>query len=249
MVKGLDVFRNYFARYTDQYVLIGGTACDLFFEKNDVEFRATRDLDIVLVVEAQTKEFGKRFWQFIEDGKYLNRARSNGKPQFYRFDKPQKPEYPAMIELFARSESILDEKAILTPIHIDDTVSSLSAILLDNSYYETMLAGRNVINDVSVLKPTWLVPFKAKAWLDLNRRHEQGEHIDSRDIKKHRNDILRIVSELVLEPCKLPETVKADMKIFYDKLRITDTELKNLKIIGVHEEDIKKVLADIYGLS
>ena len=35
MVKGLDTFRKYFADYEDQYVLIGGAACDILFESND----------------------------------------------------------------------------------------------------------------------------------------------------------------------------------------------------------------------
>ena len=29
-------------------------------------FRATKDLDMVLIVEAQTKEFAQRFWEFIK---------------------------------------------------------------------------------------------------------------------------------------------------------------------------------------
>lgn len=248
MVRGIDIFRDYFKEYVNQYVLIGGAACDISFAENETDFRATKDLDIVLIVEAQTKEFGQKFWQFIEEGKYINRARSDGKPQFYRFDKPQEAGFPAMIELFARANWILEENAILTPVHIDDSVSSLSAILLDNAYYETLLAGRDVIEGVSVLKPTWLVPFKAKAWLDLNKKLKEGKHVDSRDIKKHRNDILRIVSELVLEVCELPEVVKADMKEFYDNLQVTDVELKHLKIVGIHESDIKRVLADTYGL-
>ena len=82
MVKGLDKFRDYFSDYTDQYVLIGGTACEVSFRKYDLDFRATRDLDIVLIVEAQTKEFGEKIWEFIKAGKYINRLKSNGKPQF-----------------------------------------------------------------------------------------------------------------------------------------------------------------------
>lgn len=80
MVKGLDVFHDYFHEYTDQYVLIGGAACSISFEEQDTAFRATKDLDMVLIVEALTPAFGKRFWQFIRDGGYQNRARSNGKP-------------------------------------------------------------------------------------------------------------------------------------------------------------------------
>lgn len=49
MVKGLDTFSRYFEDYKDQYVLIGGAACDIIFESNDVIFRATRDLDMVLI--------------------------------------------------------------------------------------------------------------------------------------------------------------------------------------------------------
>ena len=52
MVTGLNVFRDYFADDTDKYVLIGGAACDIVFTSNDATFRATKDLDMVLIVEA-----------------------------------------------------------------------------------------------------------------------------------------------------------------------------------------------------
>lgn len=39
-----------------------------------MNFRATRDLDMVLIVEALTPEFGEKFWKFIVDGKYRNKA-------------------------------------------------------------------------------------------------------------------------------------------------------------------------------
>ena len=45
MVKGINLFREYFRDFTDQYVLIGGAACDISFESNNVDFRATKDLD------------------------------------------------------------------------------------------------------------------------------------------------------------------------------------------------------------
>lgn len=73
--------------------------------------------------------------------------------------------------------------------------------------------------------------------------------MDSRDIKKHRNDILRIVSELVLEPCRLSGKLHEDMEEFCAKLTVTDEELKNLKLSGIHEDDVRSTLAEIYGLS
>lgn len=135
MVKGLRVFRDYFSEYTEQYVLIGGAACDISFHENDMNFRATKDFDMVLIVEALTEAFALKFWQFIQDGKHRNKCRSNGKPQFYRFDKPETAGYPAMIELFSRSSRKLKPDSVLIPIPINDSVSSLSAILLDDNYF------------------------------------------------------------------------------------------------------------------
>jgi len=39
MVKGLDIFQKYFADFSDQYVLIGGAACDISFSENNIDFR------------------------------------------------------------------------------------------------------------------------------------------------------------------------------------------------------------------
>ena len=70
MVTGLNIFRDYFADDTDKYVLIGGAACDIVFTSNDATFRATKDLDMVLIVEALSPEFGEKFWKFIDEGGY-----------------------------------------------------------------------------------------------------------------------------------------------------------------------------------
>jgi len=59
VVRGLDRFREHFRAFTDRYVLIGGTACDLAFTNAGVAFRATKDLDIVLCVESLDAEFAK----------------------------------------------------------------------------------------------------------------------------------------------------------------------------------------------
>lgn len=246
MVKGIERFREYFRDFTDQYVLIGGAACDISFRNYNADFRATRDLDVVLIVEALTREFGERFWEFIRDGGYQNRAKSTGTPQFYRFDKPAQEGFPLMIELFARTQYILESPAALTPIHIDDSVSSLSAILLNDAYYRLLLEGRQIIDGFSVLRHSWLIPFKAKAWLDLNERSRRGSNVDSRDLKKHRNDIIRIAAELVLERCEIPEDVRNDMDTFIQTMNLTDQELKNLGLRRIKAEDIRQILIERY---
>ena len=95
---------------------------------------------------------------------------------------------------------------------------------------------------ISVLKPEWIIPFKAKAWLDLRGK----PNADSSDIKKHRNDIIRIAAEMVLKECILPEEVRRDMEVFINEFDVTEAELKNLKIRGVKPDEIKETLQSIY---
>ena len=52
MVRGIDSFRDWFQGYEDQYAIIGGTACDLLMTDEGLDFRATKDIDLVLIVEA-----------------------------------------------------------------------------------------------------------------------------------------------------------------------------------------------------
>ncbi len=249
MVRGLDTFREYFKGFEEQYVLIGGAACDILFESNEGQFRATRDLDMVLIVEALTPEFGEKFWEFIEAGQYRNKATSTGIPQFYRFDKPENEAYPKMVELFARTDFELKEMDGLTPIHMDDEVSSLSAILLNEDYYRVLLDGKVVVRELSVLRPEYLILFKAKAYLDLSSRKEQGENVDSRDIKKHKNDVLRITTEFVLESVyALPMTVLQDMEQFISKLEAEPFDAGMLKNYGVSNRELIDRLRILYQM-
>ena len=248
MVKGLDTFRKYFEEYENQYVLIGGAACDIVFESNETFFRATRDLDMVLIVEALTPQFAEKFWTFIQDGKYRNKATNGGKPQFYRFDKPEDDSYPKMIELFCRSNFKLREMTGITPIHIDDTVSSLSAILLNDEYYKVLQEGRFITNGFSVLRPEYLILFKAKAYLDMKQRRENGEKLDGKDMKKHKKDILKIAAELLLkETNNLPEMVKSDIDLFIADLENDPFDDNSLKNYGLKNEEVVAVLKKVYN--
>lgn len=96
MVKGLDIFREFFKDFVGQFTLIGGTACDIVMENLGVGFRATKDLDIVLIVEVLDAQFVEVFWKFVEDGDYAVQQKDSGEKQFYRFMKPGNDEYPSI---------------------------------------------------------------------------------------------------------------------------------------------------------
>ncbi len=253
MVRGLDLFREWFAAYADQYLLIGGTAASLTMEDAGLPFRATKDLDIVLHVEALTPAFGEAFWNFVGAGGYqLQQVSNSGKPRFYRFQKPADERYPAMIELFARAPEGLSpaKGSLLTPIPLDEAVSSLSAILLDDTYYAFILAGRREMGGLSCVGEDRLIPLKAAAWLDLTARKDQGAAIDARDVRKHLNDVLRL-SQLLTPATRIPlaPRIAADLARFLAAVAADtsiDPQALQLGKVGVAERVAR--IAQAYGL-
>jgi hypothetical protein len=249
MVRGLDRFREQFRAYAGQYVLIGGAACDLVMEEAGLEFRATKDLDIVLCVEALHASFVRAFWEFVRSGKYQVQQSATGERRYYRFLKPENHEYPFMLELFSRKPEIMDlaEDSHLTPIPVDEDVSSLSAILLNDCYYTFLHSGKRTIEDVTVVGPEHLIPLKARAWLDLTRRREAGESIDAKSIAKHKNDVFRLYR--VIDPAfktGVPNEIHEDMGAFLDAMKSESVDLKNLGIKGQNLESILGELRRMY---
>ena len=251
MVTGIDSFREWFKGYENHYVIIGGTACDILMSEGGLLFRATKDIDIVLIVEAIDHEFGKKIWDYIKEAGYRSCNRSTGNPQFYRFSYPRSDKYPAMIELFARKLDIikLPEDAVLTPLPLDDELSSLSAILLDEDYYNFMKNGKVIVDGVSVLEPMHIIPFKAKAWLDLTNRKNNGEHVDSKNIRKHKNDVFRL-SDLVDVDAKIfvSKGVYKDIFDFINRMDGEEIDVNQLGIKNKTKEQILEELRNIYIL-
>jgi hypothetical protein len=251
MVAGIDKFREHFAGHEDQYAIIGGTACDLLFDAAGLPFRATRDIDMVLCVEVVDTAFGQAFKEFLDAGGYQARERSDGKKEFYRFHKPTDESFPFMIELFSRTPGTLElpEDAGLTPIPVEEDIVSLSAILLDEGYYEALHAAKRQVDGVTIIDETLLIPFKARAFLDLTERSEAGEKIDSKNVKKHRSDVFRLVQLLPADASvEISETIREDLRRFIELAEADESlNLKDLKI-NMSREDATAQLRSVYGI-
>ena len=120
MVEGIESFIRKFADYSDCYTIIGGAACDILMTEADTGFRATHDIDMIIIMEARYREFARVFWEYV-------------------------------------------------------------------------LEGRKIISGVSVLDTEHIIPFKMYAWLDLKDKKARGEHVNDRDLKKHKNDVFRLL--------------------------------------------------------
>lgn len=228
MVAGLDIFKNHFKEYTEQYTLIGGAACFLNYEDTGIadDFRVTKDLDIVLCLENKKEEFFIKMWRFVQNGKYRVSELSSGKKTFYRFDNPENESFPKMIELFSPIDvlSFYDKKpGDIIPLKSEE-ISNLSAILLDDVFYDFVKSGKIIKNNLSYLKATHLIPLKIRAFHDLNEKKAA-----SNDIKKHRNDVFRLYR--ILDPqdkILLPDIMVDDMKKFIEEI----TEIQNKIILN-----------------
>jgi hypothetical protein len=218
MVKGIDIFRERFRDYPDSLVLIGGAACDEWFSRLGMSFRATRDLDIVLILEAVNEKFVATMRAFIDEGGYALRERSEGGPPLlYRFSKPTDERFPAMLEIFSSlPEGIsLDEDQNIVPIPAGEDSHSLSAILVDADYHALIVQQQETRDGIAFANASALIPLKAKAWLDLSARKEAGEPIDAKDITKHRADVFRLAATLPGDTTlDLPDTIRTDLSAF-----------------------------------
>ena len=217
MIKGLDKFRAHFAKHQGAFVLIGGVACHEWLASQGLQFRATRDIDIVLIIEALSQAFVARFWEFVEAAKYTIREKATGGRELFRFSKPEDETYPAMLEIFSRKPEGIELGAgqHIVPVQIAEISLSLSAILLDDAYYTLIREYHHQDADLPFVNPVALIPLKARAWLNLTERQKKGEKVDERDLAKHRSDVFRIAAALPGEPGPhLPNTVQADLEAF-----------------------------------
>jgi hypothetical protein len=222
MVRGIEKFREYFKAFADSYVIIGGTACDIILEDAGFTPRATKDFDIILVVEALEPEFVQQFWTFIKDGNYGQKEKSPEERKYYRFLHPENTAFPKQVELFSRIPDLLDldEDTHLTPIPVDDDLSSLSAILLDEDYYNYTLQHSMVEDGVHIASIEALICLKAKAFLDMSMRKADGEKIDEKNIRKHKTDVFRMaVMHTAENVFELPESNQKDLQSFADTIK------------------------------
>lgn len=217
MVKGLDLFRERFRQFEGAFVLIGGAACHEWFATLGVEFRATKDLDIVLIVEMIDPAFVVAFRAFIAEGRYVIQEKSEGSPVLYRFARPENPDFPFMLELFSRKPDGIElgDGQTIVPISAGGDQHSLSVILLDEAYYSLIRNQSTTQDGLAVASATALIPLKVRAWLDSSRRKAAGENVDSKDIAKHRSDVFRLTATLPGETGpELPASIIADLTDF-----------------------------------
>lgn len=252
MVAGLDKFREYFKGLETQYAVIGGSACFLILEDAGLDFRATKDIDMVLCVEVPERAFTEQFKAFLDEGKYQARERSDGRREFYRFHDPASPGFPYMIEIFSRRPGTLfvPESDDLATVTVENDAISLSAILLDEDYFQALKDRKRVVDGITIIDEELLIPFKARAFLDLSRRRKEGEPVRGDDIRKHRRDVFRL-AQLIREgqTIDLSRAIKEDLRKFLDLVEEEGTLDPSTFGVPISLEDSLTLLRKVYQIN
>ena len=204
--------------FKENFVIIGGTACDIRLSGTLMRPRATDDIDIIVVVELLTREFVSAFWQFVREGNYRVEKRINqvGTSVYalYRFTlQDENLAYPQKIELLSRHSDLLGEPSgfHIEPIPTDELNQSLSAIIMDDDYYNFTVHHSEEIEGLMVADNLALIALKVNAYLNLIGEREEGREVNGKDIRKHRSDVLKLVAAGIY-----PETVAVVRKIYDD---------------------------------
>ncbi len=237
-------FRETFKDFADCYTVIGGMACFILMEEAGLEFRATKDIDMILILEDKRKDFGKVFWNYIVEGGYVC-EQNKGVKHYYRFVKP-KSGYPRQIELFSRRNDFELDRRIV-PVHIGEDISSLSAIVLDDDFYGFMMEGRKVVNGISVMEAEYLIPFKMYAWLNNKDARESGRRfVNTDDIDKHKKDVFRLFG--IVNPDSKVNTqgaVRRAVERFATEIMRDSFEPRNIGV-DIEKADAVEVIKNIF---
>lgn len=259
-VYGIERIREYLGGFKSNYVIIGGTATNINLDANDLMGRTTHDIDMIVVCEAMSAEYLKRFWEMIRAAGYrpgIIQTTDGFKRTFYRFDNPKDKSFPKYIELFCR---VPDTIAVPDDIHLvhinneEDYLSSFSAIMMDDAYYHFAVSHTTELQGVRVLDKFALVALKAKACVSNHARKAAGGHVQQDDIDKHKKDVYRLsfILDAENDRVELPENMKQDMNAFLDYIESNPINTQSLaRYMGaghLPQAELVKRLRIVFGL-
>lgn len=251
-VRGLSHFSEYFAAEKNTFVIIGGIAAMFSLESSGIQARATKDIDLVILANPNIA-FADKLKNYVREGGYEINVGSVGAARNYRFRKPINIDFPQQVEIFSSTDFDFQLRPgqEIVPIETSSGLGSLSAILMDQDYFSLVQSDVNIVDGIPLLGISALIPLKARAFLDLFERKQKGEAVDSRDIKKHKTDVLKLVAALPKERFELSNAVALDMRRFFLHPEIVIIQKATVReLIGISSsvDELIAIAKNYYGI-
>ncbi|MGV6830572.1 MAG: hypothetical protein ACWA5P_03295 [bacterium] len=250
MIQGIEKFREFFEGFENDYVIIGGLATAMVMNDLGFVFRATKDVDLV-VLSTDNEAFLKRILLFIDEAGYQTkqRTKSDTKHNLFRFCDSDDKSYPEQLELFAihgEDSSIITDNHII-PIETPEFYDYLSAILLDRDYYNLLKQHTTNVDGLHVATAEVLIPLKIHAHLNfIDSVHNYNG--------KHLKDVVRLCTTLDgEEKVHLTGMPRDDFQKFLPIFNELDEDrvrniLKTNQIGGVTKQDLLSLLKSTYRI-
>lgn len=250
--RGFDHFLDRLKGLEKSYALIGGGAASLLMDDQGLDFRATKDVDLVLLTNG-SKELNDRIAAYVKEGGYVIKEATEGEPRYYRFRDPKDEKFPVMIEVFARNEQKIElqEGQYIIPVQHDDIVR-ISAILLDDEYFEIITSNLATLESgATVINPIANICLKARAHRELSEKRAKDEKsVDSKSVEKHRKDIFRIAPLLSgSEKITLGKQPKADLELALKHLReMPEASFKDMmkNVPGANKDTLLGTISKVF---
>jgi len=234
IVDGMESFEKTFSPFKDYFVIIGGAACRATLSEGRIIPRKTKDIDMVLVLERLDADFVKTFWNFMKDGRYKCGVRKdvdgNLKYVLYSF-YGGRDGFPPQIELLSRPTEHLGtpDDHHIEVIKVDDDSSYLSAIILEQDYYNYLVKHTEYRGGLNFASVDSLICLKVLAYLNLREDKIRGMHVNDDDYKKHRRDVIMAVASLkISEEFVVPARLKSSILKFVEIIREEEAARKSL---------------------
>ena len=81
----------------------------------------------------------------------------------------------------------------------------------------------------------------------MKERKEIGEDIDTKNIRKHKNDIFRLIASVSpTSSIKISVEIQNDVIQFIDLIKEDKPDLKNLGIRGVNFDEMLEIIESIF---
>ena len=123
----------------------------------------------------------------------------------------------------------------IEPIPVSEELSSLSAIMLDNDYYELTASSSTIQDGLRVATPVALIGLKTRAYLNLLNDRASGKQVNSKDIKKHKTDVLKLIATASIpEPVTVPQSIYDSIMEYAAKI---ENELPSQSLQDALERD------------
>lgn len=155
---------------------------------------------------------------------------------FYSFVEG-KEGYPDKIELLSKPSPLMEIKEgdHIEFIQLTDDYSHLSAIIMDEQYYNYLMDHYEIHNGIRYASIDSLICLKALAYLNLLNEKEAGRQVNDEDLSKHRRDVFMAVASL---------EVDASFEVPYNIRRMLDDFLSSIT-----DKRIIQSLSDSLGLN